>query len=124
MKSPFKFLSAYSKEDKHIFFGRDEETRILYDLVKKNRLVLLYGPSGTGKTSLVSCGLAGKFETTDWFPIRINRAGDINLSLDKALASFIGPDDVPAGSSLTPVESLEELRDGPFAGCGLSQKHR
>jgi len=109
LKSPFKFLSAYSKEDKNIFFGRDEETRILYDLVKKNRLVLLYGPSGTGKTSLVSCGLAGKFETTDWFPIRINRAGDINVSLDKALAAFIGPDDVPAGTKLTPVECLEEI---------------
>lgn len=109
MKSPFKFLSAYSKEDKQIFFGREEETRDLYDLIKKNRLVLLYGPSGTGKTSLVSCGLAGKFESTDWYPIRINRGQDINKSLSKALNGILKEIGIEANGSLSEVEAIEEI---------------
>ena len=31
-KSPFKLLEAYGKEDKEIFFGRDEETEALYQM--------------------------------------------------------------------------------------------
>ena len=30
MTSPFKFLDAYTKEDKAIFFGRDNEIEELY----------------------------------------------------------------------------------------------
>ena len=56
-KNPIKFLDAYTKEDRDIFFGRDKDTDRLYDTVKRSRVVLLYGLSGTGKTSLVHCGL-------------------------------------------------------------------
>lgn len=108
MKSPFKFLSAYSKEDKAVFFGREEESRILYDLVKKNRLVLVYGPSGTGKTSLVSCGLAGKFESTDWFPVKINRGENINESFSKALSSLIDLSDRDK-NDMHPLELIGEI---------------
>ena len=30
MKSPFKFLDSFTKDDKEIFFGRDKETEELY----------------------------------------------------------------------------------------------
>lgn len=73
IKSPFKFLDAYSQEDKAIFFGRSLETEELYDRVFETDLVLLYGASGTGKTSLINCGLANQFESTDWLPILIRR---------------------------------------------------
>lgn len=85
MKSPFKFLDAYTLEDKDVFFGRDKEVEDLYDAVSKNRLVLVYGQSGTGKTSLVQCGLASRFDATDWYPLFIRRQDDINRSLRQAL---------------------------------------
>ena len=53
MKSPFKFLDAYTFEDRANFFGRGEETEELYRMVFKSSLLLIYGLSGTGKTSLV-----------------------------------------------------------------------
>ena len=46
IKSPFKFLDAYDKEDKEIFFGREAETDELYDRVFETDLILLYGASG------------------------------------------------------------------------------
>jgi hypothetical protein len=77
-RSPFKFLDSYNKNDKNIFFGRDEEIKTLYELVQTSKLILVYGASGTGKTSLVECGLSNKFSDADWFDVRIRR-GNMTL---------------------------------------------
>lgn len=85
-KYPFKFLDAYERNDRNIFFGRDEEIEALYEMVFQSDLVLVYGASGTGKTSLINCGLAGKFQPHNWLPLTIRRGKDINTSLkDKLL---------------------------------------
>ncbi|MEM7102250.1 MAG: ATP-binding protein [Bacteroidota bacterium] len=81
MRSPFKFLDAFTLADKHAFFGRDKEIEALYDMVFKSPLILVYGLSGTGKTSLIQCGLAGKFDGPDWYPIFIRRQGDFRKSI-------------------------------------------
>ncbi len=85
MKSPFKFLSSFEQKDKHLFFGRESETLALYELVKKNRLILIYGQSGTGKTSLVHCGLSNQFDATDWYPLFIRRQNNIIDALQQAI---------------------------------------
>lgn len=86
--SPFKFLDAYNKADKDIFFGRDDEIEQLYDLVWRSNLTLVYGQSGTGKTSLVKCGLANRFAESDWFDIHIRRNEDINQSMLRSLRRY------------------------------------
>jgi formylglycine-generating enzyme required for sulfatase activity len=99
IKSPFKFLDPYTRADRAIFFGRKEEAELLYQYVNKHRLVLVYGQSGTGKTSLVQCGLSNRFEVSDWLPFYIRRGEDINLSLrqeiskSKALMGDLIPED-------------------------------
>ena len=85
MNSPFKFLAAYDQSDADQFFGREKETAQLYNAVYASNLTLLYGASGTGKTSLVNCGLRNKFYATEWLPIFINRADNINESIKQAL---------------------------------------
>ncbi|MDX1912375.1 MAG: ATP-binding protein, partial [Saprospiraceae bacterium] len=55
--SPFKFLDSYQKDDQAIFFGREKETEKLYDALSGVKHLLIYGPSGAGKTSLIECGL-------------------------------------------------------------------
>ena len=67
--SPFKFLEAYGKEDVDIFFGREEETEMLYKMSFQTNLMLVYGMSGTGKTSLIKCGLANRIDESDWYEI-------------------------------------------------------
>lgn len=88
VKSPFKFLDAFTQSDADAFFGRDKEVVTLYEYVNKNRLVLVYGQSGTGKTSLVQCGLASRFDITDWYPISIRRQNNINESLLQTLSKY------------------------------------
>ena len=85
MKSPFKFLDSYTREDRDIFFGRDREIEELYQKVFESKILLVYGISGTGKTSLINCGLANKFEESDWLPISIRRGRDINTSVQNEL---------------------------------------
>ncbi len=87
IKSPFKFLDAYTKEDKEIFFGREAETDELYDRIFETNLVLLYGASGTGKTSLILCGLGNRFESADWMPIFVRRGDHLIDSVNEAIHS-------------------------------------
>ena len=59
---------------------------------------MLYGISGTGKTSLIDCGLAGKFEESDWLPVHIRRGSDMLESLKRELeAAAISPVGPEAG---------------------------
>lgn len=87
-KSPFKFLDAYQKEDRDIFFGRDAETDELYDRIFETNLVLLYGASGTGKTSLIMCGLGNRFESSDWMPLFVRREHNIMDSIQATLTHY------------------------------------
>jgi hypothetical protein len=89
-KYPFKFLDAYGKEDTGIFFGRDEEINTLYEMVFQSSILLVYGASGTGKTSLIQCGLASKFPSHDWLALTIRRGNNINANFEKALADAGG----------------------------------
>ncbi|TFU05879.1 hypothetical protein EUV02_02305 [Polymorphobacter arshaanensis] len=106
MNSPFKFLDAYAAEDKAIFFGREAEIEALYTLVFQTRLLLVYGPSGTGKTSLIQCGLANRIKPTDWLPVLVRRKDDINTSLDAEIRRA-APTPIDAGASI--VEAVESL---------------
>jgi hypothetical protein len=83
---PLKFLDSYDKTDTDIFFGRDEEIDALYKMVFETDIMLLYGASGTGKTSLIQCGLASRFESHDWLEIFVRRGANINDSLKRILA--------------------------------------
>jgi hypothetical protein len=89
MKSPFKFLDAYTLADKDAYFGREQETDELYRMVFKTPLLLIYGVSGTGKTSLIQCGLASRFDGPDWFPLFIRRQNNVNESLQNALQTAL-----------------------------------
>lgn len=83
--SPFKLFEPYGPADKDIFFGRDAEIHALYNLLRQTRLVLIYGASGTGKTSLISAGLSKVFNLSDWFQVSIRRRDDLNSSLRREI---------------------------------------
>lgn len=98
MQSPFKFLDAYTREDRDIFFGRETEIEKLYRMVFESKLVLLYGASGTGKTSLINCGLANEFHEADWFPLFVRRKDHLLQSLNREIRHYAKtpiPEDAP-----------------------------
>jgi len=85
MADVLKFLDPYNKDDIRYYFGRNTETDILYEKVKNNPITLFYGLSGTGKTSMLLCGLANRFDEVDWLPFVIRRGSNTDI-LDATLA--------------------------------------
>jgi len=79
MPEVLKFLDPYTRKDIDFYFGRHVETELLYDKVKSNRITLFYGLSGTGKTSLILCGLANLFDEIDWMPFVIRRGSNTDI---------------------------------------------
>ncbi len=114
--SPFKFLDSYEKEDVKVFFGRDQETQDLYDALSGVKHLMVYGPSGSGKSSLVECGLRNQFSDADWFALTIRKGRDINASvfiaINEALRDKIELDPktkLPINPDIGFSEAIEKL---------------
>jgi len=59
-KDPFKGLRPYLEADRAIYFGRDVAIRDLLKMLgtRRPQLLLLHGPAGAGKSSLLAAGLS------------------------------------------------------------------
>ena len=114
--SPFKFLDSYQQSDVDVFFGREKETQDLYNALSGVKHLMVYGPSGAGKTSLIECGLRNQFSDADWFAVTIRRGEDIIASvfdsINKALIEKIKTDPVtkrPVDPHIEFVQAIENL---------------
>jgi len=82
--SPYKGLAAFQPEDATRFFGRDELVAVLVARLDRNRMLVVGGPSGSGKSSLVRAGLipamgAGALPGSERWPVALYtpRAGPV-----------------------------------------------
>ena len=55
--SPFPGLRPFRTEERELFFGREGQSEVILDRLRDNRLVVLVGPSGSGKSSLINAGV-------------------------------------------------------------------
>jgi WD40 repeat protein len=55
--NPFPGLRPFSTEESHLFFGREGQSEIVLEYLGKNRFAAVTGASGSGKSSLIYCGL-------------------------------------------------------------------
>src|SRR5258705_4642608 len=69
--SSFLGLQSYTEAQSRLFFGRDAETDTLTNLVQLNTLTIVFGRSGTGKTSLLNAGVFPKLRKSFCLPFRI-----------------------------------------------------
>jgi WD40 repeat protein/V8-like Glu-specific endopeptidase len=65
--NPYRGLEPFTAEDASHFFGRDEDIAKLTARVRSQPVVVVAGPSGVGKSSLVRAGLVPRLgETGRW----------------------------------------------------------
>src|SRR5215217_6586940 len=64
-----------SLDDRRRFYGRDDETDEIVSLILSHRLVLIYGPSGAGKTSIFEAQVAPTLEQHGFDVLPRARAG-------------------------------------------------
>ena len=55
--NPFPGLRPFRSDEHHLFFGREEQTSALLQLLRTNRFLAVVGTSGSGKSSLVRAGM-------------------------------------------------------------------
>ncbi|TQE40018.1 nSTAND1 domain-containing NTPase [Streptomyces ipomoeae] len=63
--SPYRGLARFDVGDAELFFGRDEMTDALVRTVTEHRVVAVFGPSGSGKSSLLRAGLIPRLRSLD-----------------------------------------------------------
>jgi hypothetical protein len=68
-RRPYKFLDFYTAKDADLFFGREQQAEDLADRILAEPLVVLFGRSGVGKTSLLLAGIAPRLKRRDCWPI-------------------------------------------------------
>jgi hypothetical protein len=64
-ESPYVGLKAYTEADRHLFYGRQGITSRLIKRLADNCLVMLIGPAGSGKTSVIKAGLVPDLKRGD-----------------------------------------------------------
>jgi WD40 repeat protein len=58
--NPFPGLRPFAPEESDLFFGREEESEEVLGKLLKNKFVTVIGASGSGKSSLIYCGVLPK----------------------------------------------------------------
>ncbi|MBT2468384.1 trypsin-like peptidase domain-containing protein [Streptomyces sp. ISL-66] len=88
---PYRGLEPFTEEHAQWFQGRQEAVRqVLANLARQQRLTLLLGPSGSGKSSLVRAGVLralslGELPGSDrWLPVLARPMRDLPTELERA----------------------------------------
>ena len=55
--NPFPGLRPFREDEEHLFFGRENQVDAMVDKLADTRFLAVVGTSGSGKSSLVNCGL-------------------------------------------------------------------
>jgi putative ribosome biogenesis GTPase RsgA len=55
--NPFPGLRPFRENETHLFFGRENQVDAMVDKLAATNFLAVIGTSGSGKSSLVNCGL-------------------------------------------------------------------
>ncbi len=102
--APFKGLLAFDEEDEGDFFGRDGLVAEILRRVESDRLIAVVGPSGSGKSSVVTAGVLPRIRkgavagSDRWLIARMVPGGHPFVELEAALlrSSLDAPDTLAA----------------------------
>ena len=81
-KERYPGLQPFDKGQSTIFFGRDKETKDLFYKICLEKMVVLFGKSGLGKSSLLNAGVSPLLERNGYLPIRIRFSSGTQASTE------------------------------------------
>lgn len=103
-------LQSYTEAQSDIFYGRNEEIDRLTNLVKANALTIVFGKSGTGKTSLLNAGVFPRLRKEYCLPFRIRlEFGDESPDLVTQIKNVLKEEINKYGFSVEAYPSTETL---------------
>ncbi|MEO5696068.1 MAG: WD40 repeat domain-containing protein [Burkholderiaceae bacterium] len=106
--NPFPGLRPFGHDEEHLFFGREAAVDAMVDTLARSRFLAVLGGSGSGKSSLVNCGLRPALHRglmtgagTAWRVAQCRPGADPLTSLAQALSAHgvLFADAAAAGAS-------------------------
>jgi hypothetical protein len=88
--SPYKLFDYYTYEDRHLFFGREEEPLRMVGEILSSRLLVLFAPSGSGKSSLINAGVRPRLEDRGFRTIYVRMETDPATAIRQSLGGENG----------------------------------
>jgi len=92
---PYRFLDYFDVQDAEFFFGREREVEEVIDLIRREPLIVLFGRSGIGKTSLIKAGIMARLlglekdeaplEDGPWLPVYTRCEDDPGVSIRQGI---------------------------------------
>ena len=104
-RCPYPGLVSFAADQGRLFFGRRSEIDWLTEHVRRDRLLLVIGASGSGKTSLLQAGLVPTLGPA--FVVRLVRPGQAKLPSLDSVQSLLAT--APAQRLVLIIDQLEEL---------------
>lgn len=111
---PFLGFQRFREQDACIFFGRTGEIKEILDTLENQpgKIILLFGQSGAGKSSLLEAGLLPRLGNRGWAVEMRRRDPDKGLIHDLQTGRQILLDK-PAGPKLLLLDQVEEMITNP-----------
>jgi hypothetical protein len=116
--NPFPGLRPFAPEESDLFFGREKESEEVLKKLLQNRFVTVIGASGTGKSSLIYCGVLQKIKTlsgnenNSWKTIVFRPGNDPFGNLGEAISENIKGAGLPGISIETILLDMHLDSDG------------
>lgn len=116
--NPFPGLRPFTPEESDYFFGRENESAEIAGKLFRNRFVAVTGASGSGKSSLILCGLIPKIRslsstgTEKWWILTMKPGNDPFGNLTDSFVENILNTDLKRNSRNESLKLLKENPDG------------
>jgi tetratricopeptide (TPR) repeat protein len=112
-QNPWPGLAAFTEQQQDFFLGRKEEANELFRCIKRERITVLFGKSGLGKTSLLQAGLFPLLRHASFLPVYLRLsyaegAPSLEAQALTALENAIKTADLAEVASAQPGESIWE----------------
>lgn len=104
--NPYKGLQAYEPTDASHFFGREAVIQELLERIHQQKLVIVAGASGTGKSSLVKAGIIPRLMEEDFVPLMMRPGHRPVEQLQLLLPDLQPPEDYPC---VLVIDQFEEV---------------
>lgn len=111
---PYLGLARFERGDSGRFFGRDQLTAEVLDLLRRRKVAAVFGPSGSGKSSLLRAGLVPALQDPQRPGLHLAAIRILTPGSHPALthAGLLSPTDTPSGGgrdTLVIVDQFEEV---------------